>query len=372
MRIIPKITRWPLTLLAILLTTSALSGCIGGGQIPADSWPGLTVDGGTAYVAFTRAVYAVDIQSGREIWRFPAAADQETIELFYAPPALIEENRLVVGGYNGKVFVLDTSNGVQVGDELTLGNGQGRIIGGPVVDGELAYIPSTDGCLYSYDLTSGVTACMLNAEGSIWGSPLISDGTIYVASLDHTVYAIEQDSGELIWEQNISAAMATAPALADEHLIVPTLGKGVIAMNPTDGSIEWEFETAGWVWGTPAVGDGAIYFADTEGYVYAADASSGEELWSFQPDGPIIASPLADDNILYLCTTEGVLVRQAADNIPLWQVELAGRQLTRAEVSEDTLIIASLETDNLLKAFVVESGTERWSYNPADFGPDEE
>jgi outer membrane protein assembly factor BamB len=360
MRIIPSTIRWPLVLVAILLTASVLSGCTTG-QIPAESWPGLLVDGETAYVAFTSAVYAVNTQSGQEIWRFPPTdVEQQTVELFYAPPALTAEGQLVVGGYNGRIFLLNASSGVQVGDDVVLGDGQGRIIGGPIVDGDYAYIPSTDGCLYTYELTSGDTTCLYEAEGPLWASPLIADGTVYLASLDHMIYALEQESGDLLWSQEISAAMAAAPVLVDDYLIVGTLGKGVIALDPADGSDQWEFETEGWVWGTPAIADDVVYFADAEGFAYAADVSSGEELWSFQPDGPIIASPLIDGDLLFLCTTEGVIVREAADNLPSWQQPLDGRQLTRPAVAGDILLVASIESDNLLTALIVESGAIRW------------
>jgi outer membrane protein assembly factor BamB len=345
----------------MLLTAFALSGCIGGGQAPAESWPGMTIEGETAYVAFTNAVYAIDVQSGDYIWRFPPPSDEpETVEIFYAPPALTEDNQLVVASYNNKVFILDAETGVDVGDEVILGDGLGRVIGGPILDGDLVYIPSTDGCLYAYDLNSSVAACLFDAEGSLWASPLIADGTIYVASIDHHIHAIEQDSGDSLWSRDLSAAVAGAPTLVGDYLIAPTLGKGVIAMDPSDGSIEWEFETGGWVWGTPADADGVVYFADAEGFVYAADAESGEEVWSFQPDGPIIASPLIEGDSLYLCTSEGVLVRKAADNLPAWQQPLAGRQLTRPAVSGDTLLVASIESDNLLTALILESGAIRW------------
>jgi outer membrane protein assembly factor BamB len=358
---IPSTTRWPLLIVATLLTATALSGCIGGGQVPAESWPGLTIEGETAYVAFTSAVHAVDIQSGREIWRYPAPSDEpETLEIFYAAPALTDDNQLIIASYSNKVFLLDAETGINVGDEVILGDGLGRVLGGPILDDDHAYIPSTDGCLYAYDLNSGVAACLFNAEGSLWASPLIADGIIFVASLDHRIHALEQDSGDTLWSRDLSAAVAGTPTLVDDHLIAPTLGKGVIAMDPSDGSIEWEFETSGWVWGTPAVADGVVYFADAEGFVYAANAATGEEVWSFHPDVPIVAPPVIEGDFLYLCTSEGVLVRQAADNLPAWQQPLEGRQLTRPAVSGDTLLVASIESDNLLTALILESGAIRW------------
>jgi outer membrane protein assembly factor BamB len=68
---------------------------------------------------------------------------------------------------------------------------------------------------------------------------------------------------------------------------------------------------------------------------------------------------------LFLGTSEGIFVRQAIDGAPLWQELLAGRLLSRPAISGETLLLASIESDVLLSAFIAESGTVRWSFSPA-------
>ena len=216
--------RWPLALLVLFLTASALGGCSTGGRVGASSWPGMTVDEDIAYIAFTAAVHAVDIQNGQEIWRFPSEPDQA--RLFYAPPALTADNQLVVGSYDGMVYILDASNGILI---WSFDEAQGRIMGGPIVDGDHAYVPSADGSLYALDLTARNLAWSFSTEQPLWASPLVFEGTVYVASLDHEIYALDQETGNLLWSQEVSAAMAEAPVLAEGHLIVGTFGKGLLA-----------------------------------------------------------------------------------------------------------------------------------------------
>ncbi len=362
MRIIPSHFRWPLALLAIMLSASMLSGC-GGGQIAASSWPGLTVDEERAYVAYTSAVLAIDLESGQERWRFPSALDQS--KLFYAPPALTAEGQLVVGGFDGVVYILDADNGRLV---WSFDEAQGRILGGPIVDEELTYVASADGTLYAINLTSRDLSWSYETESPLWASPTVADGVVYLASLDHKVYALDQESGDLLWSEDISAAIAGAPALADNHLIVGTFGNGLLALDPARGTPIWAFETEGWVWGSPTIDQGTVYFADVTGVVYAVDVETGNELWrldNLADEITITASPVIDGERLYLSTSEGIFVRLAADGVPLWQEQLEGRMLTRPAISGETLLVASIESGVLLSAFIAESGTLRWSFNPA-------
>ena len=54
-------------------STLLLAGCSGAAMTPS-SWPGVSADSTTAYVASNQAVYAVDLATGAERWRFPATA----------------------------------------------------------------------------------------------------------------------------------------------------------------------------------------------------------------------------------------------------------------------------------------------------------
>jgi outer membrane protein assembly factor BamB len=83
-------------LFLLLLSVVVLSACSGGQATV--SWPGLTTDGNTAYMAFNQFVYAIDLSTGQQLWRFPAEKAESNLS-FYAPPVLVSDNQLLVGSF---------------------------------------------------------------------------------------------------------------------------------------------------------------------------------------------------------------------------------------------------------------------------------
>ena len=83
-------------ILIFLILTLVLSSCTGGsGSFRATSWPGVTVDQDTVYVAYEQQVLALRVKDGGLIWSYPA--EPSARQLFYAPPA-VSEDLLIVGG----------------------------------------------------------------------------------------------------------------------------------------------------------------------------------------------------------------------------------------------------------------------------------
>ena len=83
--------------LVILLALGAvlLSACTGGRAALVNTWAGLAADGERAYLSSGSHVYAVDVQTGKEVWRYPAETDNNII--FYANPVLTSDGQLLVG-----------------------------------------------------------------------------------------------------------------------------------------------------------------------------------------------------------------------------------------------------------------------------------
>ena len=148
----------------VLLMAGLLAGCSGAGTI-ASSWPGLAVDETTAYVAFGPAVYAIDLATGQERWRFPAERDAKVN--FYAAPALTGEGHLIVGGYDKVVYCLSAADGTL---SWTFDGSTDRIVGAPVVAGDLVLVPSADRHLYALRLSNGSAVWSFETGHSLWGA----------------------------------------------------------------------------------------------------------------------------------------------------------------------------------------------------------
>ena len=73
-------------MLFILFALGALTLSACSGAPAANNWSGLAADAEYAYLASGPFIYAVDLQTGKEAWRYPDKADGKL--LFYATPVL--------------------------------------------------------------------------------------------------------------------------------------------------------------------------------------------------------------------------------------------------------------------------------------------
>ena len=80
--------------LVIALAAIMLSSCTGRTGFT-NSWPGLSTDGETAYLASGSYVYAIDLSSGKELWRYPAKADSKL--QFITQPVIAPDGTVIVG-----------------------------------------------------------------------------------------------------------------------------------------------------------------------------------------------------------------------------------------------------------------------------------
>lgn len=352
--------------LGLAVLGSLLSGCATGATL-ASSWPGVTADESTAYVAYNSAVIAVDLENGVERWHYPAEPDRN--RTFYATPLLTPGGQLVVGGYDHTVTILDAENGVEV---WRFTEPTARIIGAPALAGSLALIPSADNRLYALDLETRQVAWTFEAQQALWAAPLVDGDRIYLPSIDHFLYALRLSDGSEIWRADLGGGIVDTPTLVEGTLLAGTFGQGLQAVSAETGRILWSFETVGWMWGNPTVVDGIAYFGDVAGWVYSLRlGSSGEEIRRFQPDGAVASSPAVTDDRVYINTESGtVYARTASTGDPLWEQSISrtSRLYTDPLVVGDMLLVASTTTrqgEVILTAFDAASGARRWSFPAA-------
>jgi outer membrane protein assembly factor BamB len=335
-------------LLAVFLAV-ILSSC-SGGALAGSSWPGVTIRGETGYVAYGPHVYAVDLATGNELWRFPSEPDRALT--FYAPVAYASNDLIIVGGYDKLVYAL-APDGRNVNIAWTFEGSTDNIVGGPVVVDQIVLIPSSDGNLYALDIDTGelVWDEPFSARAALWSSPIIDEDRIYLGSLAHYLYALELSSGALIWEADLGAAIADSPTLSNGYLLVGTFGQEVDAVDVETGEIAWTFEAEGSVWGNPSVSGEVAFVGDVTGLVYAVNLEDGSEIWHQRLDGAVAASPMVTDGVVYVVTEIGLVYQlDASDGTILWDdiPNLDGRLLADPVIFEGELLLPTLENSECL------------------------
>jgi len=353
----------------ILLLTLAimLTGCSSGSLLAGSSWPGLSIDGNQAYIAFGTSVYSIDRTNGRATWRFPAETDRATN--FYAPPAPSEDGLVVVGSYSNILYGL-RSRGSLVDIEWTFEEASDRYIAAATIVGDLVLAPNADGHLYALDLETGTNEWTYTATvgNALWSAPLVYEDRVYLSSLDHELYCIDIANGEECWKQDLGGSIPSTPAHYEDVLLAGTFGGEFFAIAIEDGAIRWSIETEGWIWGTPAVAGTYAFFGDLDGNLTAIDLENeGAEVWRQSLGSAITAAPIVDDENVYFISEDGVVnAYNQLTGEPAWGREavIEGTLNADAALVDDALFIPALGNDCLLFAVGTEAGSLRCEFQP--------
>jgi outer membrane protein assembly factor BamB len=344
-------------LLAFALFTSA---CAGGSRGLVVSWPGLTTDGETVYLASGSHVYALNATNGNETWKFPVEAENNLS--FYAAPVLGDDGQLIAGGYNNILYALDPEAASPI--EWAFDGSRNRYISSPLVTDNLILAPSADKNLYALNF-SGEEVWRFATNEPVWGQPATDGENVYVTSLDHHLYALALETGAKVWEIDLGGALVGSPLVAEGIVYAGSFDKTLNAIDAATGEVLWFFPTNDWVWAGPVLDNGTLYFSSIDGTLYAVEAQNGEEVWRFAADGGIFSAPLIANGKIYLATEKGNIYALSPENELLWSENVVGKIYTSPVSVNNLILIALMESDKLVIAFD-ENKVERWSYTPGE------
>ncbi len=330
----------------------------------ATSWPGIFVSDDTAYVSYNSHVYAIDVEGGNEIWRYPAEAERNLT--FFARPALTQDGQLIVGDYDKALHSLDPETGqenVNTGG-WPYDGATNRFIGGALTTSTGIFAPSADGNLYALDFDGSPLWGPFSTGEPQWATPTTDGKRIYLPSMDHTLYALDPQTGRQVWAKDLGGAIVGTPALSEEGVLyVGTFANQILALSIERGDILWQEDTGGWVWSGPAIDGDRIYFGDLSGKVYARDRKTGALLWEFEAGGPVTGTPLATEESIYLTTESGSLIALTKEGSPRWRQELEVQLYGSLFIAGDLILIPAVGNDTVIFAYN-QNGNQAWAFAP--------
>jgi outer membrane protein assembly factor BamB len=345
---------WRIPILSILVLAGLLAGCTG---VPTGTnWPGLAASTDAAYLSNSSNVYAVQLNNGTMLWKYP---EENARIMFFAPAALDGNQQVIVGDYTKTLYSINPKNG---STNWRFTQAASRFIGAALVTSDTIYAPNADFSLYALDLTGGLKWKYTTGQ-AVWAQPVTDGEVVYFNSLDHFTYALKADDGSLVWKTDLKGPSVSAPVLTDGILYVGMLDKGLVALEKATGTILWETPTEDGIYGTPVQIDGKIIFGDLSGNIYSLDAETGTSDWKIKPGGVIASSPARFESGVVFTTEIGEVIAVDPSGTILWNKQITG-QLNASPVVGNTLIlVASFQGDNLLTAFDFD-GNQKWTFNP--------
>lgn len=354
--------RFLLIAFAAILASLFLGACSGAPL--AHSWSGVSADSEHAYLSGGPFVYAVDLKTGKEVWRFPAQADSKAV--FYAAPVLTEDGQLLVGsaGPNHLFYSLDPKSGKE---NWNLSGAQGAWLASPLVLNDTIFAPNADGFLYMLALNGKPAADPLELGGSLWASPVSDGQTLYVASLDrhlHIINLSDFSNRSVI----LGGASPSAPALGAEGAYAASFDTSIQLVSP-DGKTQPFAKTEDWVWGSPVLTDNALYYGDLKGNIVSIDRASGKQNWVVtRKDDSVTAGLLVVGERIYAAvegknSTDGVLLALDLDGKIVWEKTPGGKLYSPPAAAGDLVLVAPYQAEYALVAYDAD-GKLVWNFAP--------
>ncbi|MFL6577641.1 MAG: PQQ-binding-like beta-propeller repeat protein, partial [Povalibacter sp.] len=207
-------------------------------------------DGQRLYVASRdKNLYALDIKSGKELWRFTTA------DMMTATPALYRD-LVIFASFDGKVQA----------------------------------VASKDGALrWRYD-----------AKLAVPGDVMVARDRVYVGSRTYDLIALNANSGKEIWKHYYWFSWIESPAVIREGTVYTGSSDAVnvYALDGANGGLKWKTAVPGWAWARPAVSDDLVvagtvgagsYPGPRSGSLVVLDRHSGAIRWLYlDPPSPEI------------------------------------------------------------------------------------
>lgn len=348
----------------LLLSVALLSGCAGGAGRAASSWPGLSADSESVYVAYNRFVYAINLGNGVEKWRFPLEGNNNIS--FYATPTKTSDGQLLVGDYNNTLHSVNPASGQE---NWAFTQAEDRYIGSPLEKDGHFYAPNAGNRIYALN-SDGSPLWEFTTDGPLWAQPISNEecDCIYVPSMDHSIYAVNAQSGVQEWgSDKLGGSIVGTPAISPDGatVFVGTFGNQVVAISSSNGDVIWEAPMNQYVWGGPVLADERLYATDLSGMVYSFDARTGSKIWEYQADGGITGSPLVTEDTIYFGTENGTFYAMDLDSNIRWTKQFAGKLYTTPVLSGEVILVASTDSDELVYA-LDNNGNPKWTFIPSD------
>ncbi len=278
-------------------------------------------------------LYCLDRTTGSEHWRF----DLESAELERGLPSpsppfyydylqsspLVVDGTVFVGSASGYVYAVNAQTGIEVWRFQT-----GDLVrSSPQLNGATIVVGSWDKHVYCLDRQTGQPVWQMDTGGVVQASPAVSAGRVFIGSRNPVMLALAADTGEQLWQHvyEDGSWVESSGVVRDGVVYVGSSDALVLTGFATEnGDLMHSFRTGGWSWCTPAVTDriALIGGISAEPYympgitlqrgLWAVDRQTAQARWRFATDridgyltGGVIATPAVVGDVAYFGALDG-------------------------------------------------------------------
>ncbi|MGZ3744009.1 MAG: outer membrane protein assembly factor BamB family protein [Pseudobdellovibrionaceae bacterium] len=265
--------------------------------------------------------YSVNAKTGKVLWTFPTHSEN------IAEPFLDTSNGIVyfLSGTN-VVYALEADSGRQVWLYSRQDTSNFSIRGGSkpaLKDGNL-FVGFSDGTLVSLNAKTGNLQWELPLNKNkkfrdVDASPVIDGDLVFVSGYDDKLYCISAQRGEVQWK--VDGGGYYPITIYNDKIYYSTTNGEVWALQKGNGQRIWAFQLKEGIATQVKIYKGLAVFGESQGQLRFLDANTGKQISAFDPGRGIMATPSVDDknNHIYFISGEAnVYAMEAKWSYPQW------------------------------------------------------
>ncbi|KFO37382.1 Acyl-CoA synthetase family member 4 [Fukomys damarensis] len=256
-------------------------------------------------------------------------------------------NFIVVGCYNGLVYVLKSNSGEKYWMFTTEDTVKSSATADPTTG--LIYIGSHDQRVYALDIYKKKCVWKIQCEGAVFSSPCLSLNPhhLYCATLRGLLLAVDPATGNTIWKHSCGKPLFSSPRCCRQYICIGCVDGNLLCFTHS-GEQVWQYSTSGPIFSSPCIlaSEQEIFFGSHDCFIYCCNMK-GHLQWKFETTSRVYATPFAFHNhnsnselLLAAASTDGKLWILGSESGQLQSVyELPGEIFSSPVIWESLLII---------------------------------
>lgn len=287
--------------------------------------------GSAAYIGSSEKFYALDAETGAEIWSIKVDGPA------HSSPAVYEDVVYFVD-FSGKFYALNTADGstkwtffakgerkfgakgihgMEPGDEY-FEDDWDFFNSSPTIHNDKIYFGSGNGKIYALDIHTGLELWSFQTGEVSHTSPAVAYGNVYAGSWDSYLYCLDAETGEKKWNYQTGidtvyynqVGIQSSPLVADSTVYFGCRDAHVYALDAITGKLQWKkFNNYSWIIVSPVIDEENIYYTTSDSQIFTAlNRHTGDSLYSLPTKGYGFSSPILLDDMIYFGVFNGELI----------------------------------------------------------------
>lgn len=152
----------------------------------------IVAEGRVFFGALDRAVYAVDLEKGEQLWRFLTGGP-------ICHTVAWSKGMVIAASADGSIYGIEAATGKESWRVPT----RAALVTASCVSDGVAYVSGRDGFVYAIETTRGTVLWKTDLGAPIQNSPAVGFGRVFVGSEDMVFHALDVRSGKELWRHEV-------------------------------------------------------------------------------------------------------------------------------------------------------------------------